>query len=60
MESNNVPVSSIQILLGHESRLTTEVYLHSLGESEKEAMAVFERASQKSTHGFTHKAEYIN
>ena len=31
MESNNVPVSSIQTLLGHESRLTTEVYPTQLG-----------------------------
>jgi len=60
MERNNVPVSSIQKLLGHESRLTTEIYLHSLGESEKEAMAIFERASQKFTHRFTHSSEYIN
>jgi len=53
-------VSSIQKLLGHESRLTTEIYLHSLGESEKEAMVIFERASQKFTHRFTHSCEYLN
>ena len=45
MERKDVAESSIQKLLGHESRLTTEFYLHSLGESAKEAMAISERSS---------------
>ncbi|MBI5846051.1 MAG: site-specific integrase [Deltaproteobacteria bacterium] len=45
MEGNNVPVSSIQRILGHENRLTTEIYLHSLGQSERDAMDVFEAAA---------------
>jgi hypothetical protein len=32
--------------VGHENRTTTEIYLHSIGEAEREAMAVFERACQ--------------
>lgn len=46
MERANVPIGSIQRLLGHENRSTTEIYLHSIGEAEREAMEVFELASQ--------------
>lgn len=46
LERANVPIGSIQRILGHESRITTEIYLHSIGEAEREAMAVFERACQ--------------
>ncbi len=42
LEKANVPIGSIQRILGHENRTTTEIYLHSIGESEREAMAVFE------------------
>ena len=48
MEGQNVPVSSIQRILGHESRKTTEIYLHSLGASEREAINVFEAFREKS------------
>ena len=54
MDANNVPLGSIQRILGHENRKTTEIYLHSIGEAEREAMAIFERASQKS-----HTASHI-
>lgn len=48
LEKANVSISSIQRILGHENRTTTELYLHSIGEAEREAMAVFERVSQES------------
>jgi len=48
MDSLGVPIGSIQRILGHEQRSTTEIYLQSLGESERQAMAVFEEASQNS------------
>jgi integrase len=38
LEQSNVPIGSIQRLLGHENRTTTELYLHSIGESERQAM----------------------
>jgi len=46
LDRANVPIGSIQRILGHENRTTTEIYLHSMGEAEREAMAVFERACQ--------------
>ena len=48
LEHSKVPISSIQTILGHAHRSTTELYLHSLGESEREAMSVFEEASRNS------------
>ena len=44
LERENVPIGSIQRILGHENRSTTEIYLHSIGEAERQAMAVFEKA----------------
>ena len=34
----SVPIGSIQGILRHENRTTTEIYLHSIGEAEKFAM----------------------
>lgn len=48
MDSRNVPIGSIQRILGHENRTTTEIYLYSLRNSEREAMAVYEMARQES------------
>ena len=44
MDGNNVPIGAIQRILGHENRRTTEIYLHSIGDQERDAMAVFEQA----------------
>lgn len=44
MDGNNVPIGAIQRILGHENRKTTEIYLHSIGDLEREAIAVFEYA----------------
>jgi hypothetical protein len=48
MDNNNVLIGAIQRILGHENRKTTEIYLHNIGSAEREAIAVFERASRKS------------
>jgi integrase len=42
MDGNGVPLGAIQRILGHENRKTTEIYLHSMGDSERDAMRVFE------------------
>ncbi len=46
MERANVPIGSIQRILGHENRTTTEIYLHSIGEAERQAMEVHERVDR--------------
>jgi len=46
LDSQNVPLGTIQRILGHENRTTTEIYLHSIGQPEREAMEAFERASR--------------
>jgi integrase len=48
MDSCNVPLGSIQRILGHENRTTTEIYLHSINQSEFAAMAVYEQARGQS------------
>ncbi len=50
MNASNVPIGAIQRIFGHENRTTTEIYLHSIGDSEKLAMAVYEQARQKKSH----------
>jgi len=42
MDSGTVPLGAIQRILGHENRTTTEIYLHSIGNAEREAIAVLE------------------
>jgi integrase len=46
LDSLNVPIGAIQRILGHENRTTTEIYLHSIGNTELEAMAIFEQANE--------------
>jgi len=42
LDRSLVPIGAIQRILGHESRTTTEIYLHSIGEAEREAMKIFD------------------
>ena len=57
MDHANVPVSAIQRILGHENRATTEIYLHSIGNAEKEAITAFENASvNQFSHTDSHTA----
>jgi integrase len=43
LDQENVPIGAIQRILGHENRTTTEIYLHSIGTAERDAMNVFDR-----------------
>jgi len=42
LDNANVGIGSIQRILGHENRLTTEIYLHSMGDSDRMAMDVLD------------------
>ena len=48
LDHAKVNIGSIQKILGHERRATTEIYLHSIGESEREAMEIFEKSHTES------------
>lgn len=48
LDNANVNLGSIQRILGHENRTTTEIYLHSIGESEREAMKIYEELTENS------------
>ena len=48
MDNNGVPLGAIQRILGHENRKTTEIYIHSNGYAEYQAIAAFERARENS------------
>ncbi len=47
MDSINTPIGTIQKILGHENRKTTEIYLHSFSETEKQAIRDYEVAREK-------------
>lgn len=46
LDNANVNIGAIQRILGHESRSTTEIYLHSIGDAEREAMKIFEQVTK--------------
>jgi site-specific recombinase XerD len=50
----NEPIGAIQLILGHESRTTTEIYLHSIGEAEREAMTILDREITEDSHTNSH------
>ncbi len=44
LDHDNVPIgTTVQRILGHENRLTTEIYLHSMGEGERVAVDCLDR-----------------
>jgi integrase len=43
LDDIGIPIGSIQRILGHKNRRTTEIYLHSIGEAERDAMNKFDQ-----------------
>lgn len=54
LDSAKIPIGSIQRILGHESRITTEIYLHSVGEGERHAMDVLNAGFCEVSHTDSH------
>ena len=54
LDQINIPIGSIQRILGHENRTTTEIYLHSIGNAEKDAMTMLDLQFQKNPHTDPH------
>ena len=38
LDEMGIPIGTIQRILGHQNRKTTEIYLHSIGDAERKAM----------------------
>lgn len=54
LDGDNVPIGSIQRILGHENRSTTEIYLHSIGDSEREAINILNDHFEDFSHTKSH------
>ena len=54
LDQSGVPIGSIQRILGHENRSTTEIYLHSIGDHEREAMDVLNAGFENFSHTNSH------
>jgi integrase len=47
LDHQNVAIGDIQRILGHENRKTTEIYLHSIGNSQQAAMDILDENFEK-------------
>ncbi|MBT3805639.1 MAG: tyrosine-type recombinase/integrase [Desulfobacula sp.] len=56
LDHQNVPIGDIQRILGHENRKTTEIYLHSIGNSQKDAMDILDEKFEKTEKKVGNKA----
>ena len=60
LEDLEVPIGVIQRILGHQNRRITEIYLHSVGEAEREAMKKLESVDLFNAISQSDKASPIN
>ena len=54
LDRANVPIGSIQRILGHENRSTTEIYLHSIDSVDRVAMEVLNAEMENFSHTDSH------
>lgn len=59
LDQANVPIGSIQRILGHENRATTEIYLHSIGDSERRAMDILDENFERFSHTDSHTGNLL-
>ena len=57
LERAGIPIKTIQSLLGHESRVTTEIYLHSAERDERSAMEHLEKEFLKKVPEKSHEKQ---
>ncbi len=54
LDHDKVPIGTVQRILGHENRLTTEIYLHSIGDSERAAVSCLDQSFDEFSHTDSH------
>jgi integrase len=60
LDDIGIPIGVIQRILGHQNRRTTEIYLHSIGEAERDAMSKLEGVDIFSTDSHFDNASPMN
>lgn len=60
LDDLGIPIGTIQRIIGHENRKTTEGYLHSIGEAERKAMLKLESVDLFSSAGSDNSYKKIN
>ena len=54
LDHDKVPIGTVQRILGHENRLTTEIYLHSIGDGERAAVNCLDQSFGEFSHTESH------
>lgn len=54
LDQRGARLGDIQRILGHENRRTTEIYLHSIGDDQREAIATLEQSPRENSHTESH------
>jgi integrase len=54
LDQRGARLGDIQRILGHENRKTTEIYLHSIGDDQREAIATLEQSPRENSHNKSH------